>query len=127
MMNEFDFLKNASLNALLIAFVNAKPCKNGYLIESAYKNSKYAPYELHETIYQKNNQLLQQYTGLTFKLVGTKHQFFIQSSAKMEGFFQNLYQRIIQKRFENTKLNSDEFEKMVLLAFLLCVAALISK
>lgn len=116
-MNASEFLQNASLNALLVAFANAKPCENGYLIEAFYKNSKYAPYELDTAIYQQNNLLLQRYTGLDFELVGTKHHFYIQSSETKEVFFQNLYHRIIQKRFEDQYLSDDEFEKMVLLSF----------
>lgn len=115
-MNEHDFLQIASLNALLVAFANAKPCADGYIIESSYKSSKYEAYPLTEQIYQTNNELLSQYTGLPFELHKTKHQFVIQSVSECDDFFAKLYRRIQQKRLE-TEISDDDFEDTILLSF----------
>lgn len=115
-MTEQEFLENASLEALLVAYANAKPCAGGYIIESSYKNSKYAPSELDDKIYHKNNQLLINFTGLSFQLNGSRHQFNIQSTLESDDFFAKLYRRIQQKRFELDS-NNDEFEEIMLLAF----------
>lgn len=115
-MEEHKFLQIASLNALLVTFVNAKPCSDGYVIESSYKKSKYEPYQLTEKIYQTNNRLLSEYTGLPFQLNKTKHQFIIQSTSGCDDFFAQIYRRILQKRFE-TEISDSEFEDDILLSF----------
>lgn len=84
-----NFLNKATLNALLVAFANAKPITKpfiGFVIESSYKNSAYSPIELTDDIYQQNNQLLSQFTNLDFQLNGKKHQFFIQSDLSCDDF-----------------------------------------
>lgn len=115
-MNEHDFLQTASLNALLVAFANAKPCSSGYIIESAYKDGKYKAYPLTEEIYQTNNDLLSQYTGLPFQLNKTKHQFTIQSTKGCDDFFSQIYRCIQHKRFE-TQVSDNTFEEAILLSF----------
>lgn len=115
-MNEHNFLQNASLNALLVTFANAKPCTDGYIIESSYKSSKYEAYSLTEQVYQNNNKLLSQYTGLPFQLNKTKHQFVIQSINECDDFFAQIYRRIQQKRFE-TQISDNAFENAILLSF----------
>ena len=115
-MNEYTFLQSASLNALLVAFANAKPCPAGYIIESSYKDSKYEAYPLTEQVYQNNNELLSQYTGLPFQLIKTKHQFVIQSNSQCDDFFSQLYHRIQQRRFE-TPISDNAFEDAILLSF----------
>ncbi|UOP04167.2 HNH endonuclease [Conchiformibius kuhniae] len=115
-MNEHDFLQTASLNALLAAFANAKPYACGYIIESSYKSSKYEVNPLTEQMYQTNNMLLSQYTGLPFQLNKTKHQFVIQSTTRCDDFFAQIYRRIQQKRFE-TQISDNAFEDAILLSF----------
>lgn len=116
-MTEQEFLENASLEALLSAFVNAKPWENGYVIESSYRDSTYAPYELELSVYERNNRLLFNYTNLEFQLNKTKHQFFIRSSNGCDDFFEKIYHRILQKRCED-EIKSHNFEDMMLLSFL---------
>lgn len=116
MMTEQEFLETASLAGLLVAFANAKPHEDGYMIESYYRESKYEPYKLESDIYSKNNQLLCFYTGLAFQLNKSKHQFFIESKSANDDFFGKLYRRIQQKRFED-KISNDEFESIMLLSF----------
>lgn len=115
-MNEHDFLQTASLNALLVAFANAKPCADGYIIESSYKSGKYEAYPLTREIYQANNILLSQYTGLAFQLNKTKHQFIVKSIKGCDDFFAQIYRRIQQKRFE-THISDNAFEDTILLSF----------
>ena len=118
---EFElFIKQASLNALLITFANSKPFDSkgakGFVIESSYKASKYAPYPLTEEIYQLNNQLLSEFSGLDFQLNGTKHQFFIKSLFVTDEFFKHIYKQIQIKRIES-QISDDEFSDLILLAF----------
>ena len=127
-MNEHDFLQNASLNALLVAFANAKPCVDGYSIESSYKSSKYEAYPLTGEIYHTNNILLSRYTGLEFtakrgypldenkKLSYCVHDFMIKSELSTDDFFAKIYRRIQQKRFE-TQISDNAFEDAILLSF----------
>lgn len=115
-MKEDTFLQNASLKALLATFANAKPCSDGYIIESSYKSSKYGLYALTEPLYNTNNKLLSTYTDLPFRLNKTKHQFVIQSRSSCDEFFARVYQRILQKRFE-TGISDDAFEDAILLSF----------
>ncbi|MCI5764718.1 HNH endonuclease signature motif containing protein [Actinobacillus porcinus] len=119
-MTEHEFLQTASLDALLAAFANAKPFKNGVVIESSYSSSIHAPYELTESIYQRENDKLIRYFGLPFTLVCSrkqcKHHFIISISESLDSFFQQVYRRIQQKRFEEN-ITNDEFERKILLAF----------
>lgn len=115
-MKEDKFLQNASLNALLTTFDNAKPCPDSYIIESSYKSSKYGLCALTAPIYNTNNQLLSNNTGLPFRLNKTRHQFVIQSTSSCDDFFAKVYQRILQKRFE-TGISDDAFEDAILLSF----------
>lgn len=127
-MNEHDFLRNASLNALLVAFANAKPCVDGYIIESSYKSSKYEAYPLTGEIYHTNNILLSRYTDLEFKatrgypldenkkLSYCVHDFMIKSELSTDDFFAKIYRRIQQKRFE-TQISDNAFEDAILLSF----------
>ena len=111
------FLSSASLPALLVAFANAKPITKpfvGFVIESSYKCSKYSPNELTDEIYQKNNQLLSQFTSLDFQLNGKKHQFFIQSDLSCDDFFALVYKNILIK---GSTIDNDEFSKLILLSF----------
>lgn len=115
-MTEQEFLQNASLEALLVAYANSKPYKIGYVVESSYREGKYSNYELSGEIRIKNNQLLSEFTGLPFKLDGSHHRFVIQSKSENDDFFAKLYRRIQQKRFEDD-IDNDEFENIMLLAF----------
>ena len=115
-MTEQEFLQTASLNALLAAFANAKPFKNGVVIESSYKHSDYAPYELTDTVYLQNNQKMTEYFTLPFELAKTRHRFFISTTSSLSVFFQQIYRRIQQKRFED-EITDMGFEKKMLLAF----------
>lgn len=114
-----NFINKASLEALLVAFANAKPCTKpvvGFVIESSYKSSKYSPKELTEDIYQLNNQLLSDFIGLSVQLNGTKHQYFIQSELSCDDFFFKVYQQIQIKRFENS-ISDNDFSKLIILSF----------
>lgn len=113
------FLKIGSINALLVAFANAKPCTKpitGFVIESSYKSSKYSPKELTEDIYQSNNQLLSDFTRLNFQLNGTKHQYFIESNLSCDDFFSKIYQQIQRKRIESN-ISDNDFSKLIILSF----------
>lgn len=119
-MTELDFFSTANINALLVAFANAKPyakSTNGFVIESSYKRSIYSPIEeLTDEIYQKNNQLLSDFTGLDFQLNGTKHQFFIESELSCDDFFAKIYKQIQIVRVQNN-ISDDEFSKLIILSF----------
>lgn len=118
-MTEDVFLNNANINALLVAFANAKPCANpinGFVIESSYKYSKYSPVALTNEIYEKNNDLLSDFTKLDFQLNGTKHQFFIESNLSSDDFFLKLYKQIQIERVQN-HISDDEFSKLIILSF----------
>lgn len=115
-MTELDFFKIANINALLVAFANAKPNNTGFVIESSYKKSIYAPIELTEEVYKENNQLLSDFTKLDFQLNSTKHQFYIESELSCDDFFAKIYQQIQIKRFEN-EISDEEFSKLILLSF----------
>ncbi|VEG13915.1 HNH endonuclease [Moraxella cuniculi] len=111
-----DFINNATLVALLVAFANTKPCDIGFVIESSYKSSKYSPVELTEIIYQENNQLLCDFTGLLFQLNKTKHQFFIQTDLPSDEFFNQIYKYIQIKRIEH-QISDHDFSNLILLSF----------
>lgn len=111
-----DFINNTTLVALLVAFANAKPCDIGFVIESSYKSSEYSPIELTENIYQENNQLLCDFTGLRFQLDRTKHQFFIQTDLSSDDFFNQIYKAIQIKRIES-QISDDDFSNLILLSF----------
>lgn len=114
-----SFVKNAGLKALLVTFANAKPCTKpfiGFVIESSYKNSVYSPTELTKDIYQVNNQLLSDFTGLDFQLNSTKHQYFIKSELSCDDFFSKIYQQIQRKRIESN-VSDNEFSKLIILSF----------
>lgn len=114
-----SFVKNAGLKALLVTFANAKPCTKpfiGFVIESSYKNSVYSPTELTKDIYQVNNQLLSDFTGLDFQLNSTKHQYFIKSELSCDDFFSKIYQQIQRKRVENN-ISDNEFSELIILSF----------
>lgn len=118
-MKEKEFLYKTNLTALLLAFANAKPCTKpiiGFVIESSYKDSKYSPNQLTEKIYQQNNDLLINFSGLDFELNGTKHQFFIESELSCDDFFAHIYRQIQIKRIQEN-INDDEFSKLILLSF----------
>ena len=115
-MTEQEFLQNASLEALLVAYANSKPYKTGYVVESSYREGKYSNYELSSEIRIENNQLLSEFAGLPFELDGSHHRFVIQSKSENDDFFAKLYRRIQQKRFEDD-IDNDEFENIMLLAF----------
>ncbi|WP_273381976.1 HNH endonuclease signature motif containing protein [Actinobacillus porcinus] len=115
-MTEQEFLQTASLDALLAAFANAKPSDNGMVIESSYKHSDYASYALTDEIFQSNNHNMTEYFALPFALENRKHRFFISTVSNMDIFFQQVYRRIQQKRFED-EITDIEFERKMLLAF----------
>lgn len=117
---KFDvFLKKSSINALLVAFANAKPITKpmiGFVIESSYKSSKYSHQELTDDIYQLNNQLLSDFTGLDFQLNSTKHQYFIDSDLSCDDFFSNIYKQIQKKRIEDN-ISDNAFSRLIILSF----------
>lgn len=115
-LNHDDFTNNATLEALLVAFANAKPCNTGFVIESSYRKSKYSLVELTDDVYQENNQLLCDFTGLLFQLNGTKHQFFIQTNISSDDFFNQIYKYIQIKRIEN-QISDHDFSNLILLSF----------
>lgn len=116
---DFDvFFKNARLQALLVSFANTKPITKpitGFVIESSYKSSKYSHQELTDNIYQLNNQLLSDFTGLDFQLNSTKHQYFIDSDLSCDDFLFNIYKQI-QKRIEYS-ISDNDFSKLIILSF----------
>lgn len=120
MISYEKFIEKANLIALLIAFANAKPFDNsqsrGFVIESSYKASRYAPYLLTESVYWENNKLLKQFSGLDFQLIGTKHQFFIESSLPTDKFFSQIYKRIQICRIESG-ISDEKFSNSILLSF----------
>lgn len=120
MISYENFIEKANLTALLIAFANAKPFANsqfrGFVIESSYKASKYAPYLLIESVYWHNNELLKQFSGLDFQLIGTKHQFFIEGSLLTDKFFSQIYKRIQICRIESG-ISDEKFSDLILLSF----------
>lgn len=115
-LNHNDFTNNATLAALLVAFANAKPYRGGFVIESSYRQSKYSPVDLTDDIYQENNQLLCDFTGLLFRLNGTKHQYFIQTDLSSDEFFAKIYKCIQIKRIQN-QIADDDFSDLILLSF----------
>lgn len=115
-MQDSNILESFSIEALLVTFANAKPYKNGFVIESAYKWSKYSPIELTDDIYIKNNKLLYDFTKLDFHLKGKKHQFFIESQLSCNAFFSQVYRHIQIKRIESN-ISDDDFSRLILLSF----------
>ena len=115
-LNYEDFTNNATLEALLVAFANAKPCNIGFVIESSYKKSKYSSVELTDDVYQENNQLLCDFTGLLFQLNGTRHQYFVQTELPIDEFFARIYQFIQIKRVQS-QISDDDFSDLILLSF----------
>lgn len=111
-----DFLKNANLSALLIAFANAKPCEQGFVIESAYKPSKYSPQVLSQAIFEQNNRLLNTFSGLDFILNGKKHQFIITADTDNDEFFRQIYKQIQLTRLQNA-ISDDEFSCLIIACF----------
>ena len=87
-MKDSEFLENATLEGLLAAFANATPHENiGYVIESSYKQGSKFTAKLDYSVYQENNNLLNTYFKIPFKLVGKKHQFVIESKLDNDVFF----------------------------------------
>lgn len=111
-----EFLNNASIEALLLAFVNAKPSQGSFLIESSYRATQYNSQNLTIEVYQANNRLMSDYFGLDFQLAGKKHQFFITTSLSNTEFFRKIYQKIVLKRLEEN-IDTYRFEQKMLLAF----------
>ncbi len=111
------FFEIANIDSLLCAFINAKPCDGGFIIESSYKETKYRKdYRLKDEDYQENNRLMQEYFDLEFELKGKKHQYFIQTDLGSNDFFKKVYQEILRKRISD-EIDEKAFQQKMLLAF----------
>ena len=116
-MKDSEFLENATLEGLLAAFANAKPLKNiGYVIESSYKQGSKYTAKLDYSVYQENNNLLNKYFKIPFKLVGKKHQFIIESDLDNDSFFELLYRKI-QSYHADNNVSDSQLEKAILSGF----------
>ena len=116
-MKDSEFLENATLEGLLAAFANAKPLKNiGYVIESSYKEGSKNKAKLDDSVYQENNNLLNKFFKIPFKLVGKKHQFIIESDLDNDSFFELLYRKI-QSYHADNNISDSQLEKAILSSF----------
>lgn len=116
-MKDSEFLENATLEGLLAAFANATPQENiGYVIESSYRQGSRYTAELDDSVYQENNNLLNKYFKIPFKLVRKKHQFIIESDLDNDSFFELLYRKI-QSYHADNNISDSQFEKAILSSF----------
>lgn len=116
-MKDSEFLENATLEGLLAAFANATPHENiGYVIESSYKQGSKYTAKLDYSVYQENNNLLNTYFKIPFKLVGKKHQFIIESNLDNDVFFELLYKKI-QSYHADNNVSDNQFERAILSSF----------
>lgn len=111
-----EILEKSSLKALLVIFFNIKEEENKdyFCVYSSYRASKHSATEPEENIYLCDNKLLCAYTGLDFKLCGTRHILKINKGGLgLKDFVTKVYKTIQKASFEHS---DDEIQRAILLA-----------
>lgn len=120
MLNVDQFIENATLEGLISAFFNFSIDRDGnFEIVSSYRSSKFTSIELTQEIYQSNNKLLSDWSGIPFIIQGSRHICKLQRSKRIytpSQFITTLYKKIQRKGTEH--YTDSEFERVLLLGLM---------